>query len=112
MSNGADDAGKTIAVHDSDFASAVENNGFIVVDFWAPWCRPCTNLSPAIDALALKFDGRVVFAKMNIDDNPKTPSQYAIMSIPTLLFFKDGTLVDRVSGPSPQTIEQMIDKHI
>jgi len=74
----------------------------VLVDFWAPWCGPCRMLSPIVEELAGEYDGRMVFAKMNTDECPNTPGQYGIMSIPSLLLFKDGALVDRTVGMRPK----------
>ena len=69
-----------------------------MVDFWAPWCGPCRMVGPWVEELAKKYDGRFKVAKMNVDENPMTPSRYGIRSIPTILLFKDGKLVDTIVG--------------
>jgi thioredoxin 1 len=74
----------------------------IVVDFWAPWCGPCRMMSPVIEALAQKMDGKIKFAKINTDENFKTAQKYGIMAIPTLIVFKAGEEVERIIGFSPQ----------
>ena len=69
-----------------------------LVDMWAPWCVPCRMVAPVVDKLSQKYDGKCKFYKMNVDENPKTAAKYRVMSIPTLLFFKDGVVVDTVVG--------------
>jgi thioredoxin 1 len=71
----------------------------IVIDFYADWCKPCTLMAPAFDEAALEYDGRVRFAKINVDESKKLAIRSKVLSIPTLLFFKDGEQTDRVSGP-------------
>ena len=68
----------------------------VIVDFWAPWCGPCRMVAPVVDKLAEKYDGRFKFYRLNVDENPQTAGKYRVMSIPTLIFFKDGEAVDTV----------------
>ena len=83
----------------------------VMVDVWAVWCGPCRMLSPLVDEMAAKFDGRLTVAKCNVDDAAEVPSRFGIRNIPTLLFFKNGELVDRMVGAAPQAeIEQHIEK--
>ena len=104
---------KPIHVTDDDFDKVVKENRYVVVDFWAEWCRPCHAIAPTIDELAKRYAGKVVFAKINSDENQKKFQEYGVMGIPTLLFFKDGKLVDQVIGAMPKAqLEQRVVKHL
>jgi thioredoxin 1 len=82
-----------------------------MVDFWAPWWGPCQIIAPLIEELAKECSGRVKVAKMNVDDNPATPSRYGIRGIPTVMFFKDGQVFDQIVGAvSKPRVEEMIKK--
>jgi thioredoxin 1 len=83
---------------DSEFSPLVKENDVVVVDFFAEWCMPCVMMVPIIEELAKNLAGKVVFAKINVDENHETAAAYKIMSIPTLLIFKKGNLVDRITG--------------
>jgi thioredoxin 2 len=79
----------------------------VLVDCWAPWCAPCHMVAPVLDQLASEYQGRIKIAKLNVDENPTTSSQYGIRSIPTMLIFKNGTQIDKLIGALPrQEIEQ------
>ncbi|MHB1222877.1 MAG: thioredoxin [Gemmatimonadaceae bacterium] len=94
---------KTIAVSDADFEQQVEQHeGLAVVDFWATWCGPCRMIAPILDQLAVEYDGKVKVTKLDVDSNTKTATRFNVRSIPTLLFFKDGKLVDQVVGAVPR----------
>jgi len=88
-----------IAIGDGDFEEKVKNNELpCLVDFWAPWCGPCKAIGPVIDELAEEYAGKVQIVKMNVDDSPTTPGQFGIKAIPTLILFKNGEAVDRITG--------------
>jgi thioredoxin 1 len=74
----------------------------VLVDFWAVWCGPCRMVAPVVEELAGEYDGKVTFVKLNVDENPKMSSQYGIMSIPTLLIFKNGAPVSNIIGFRPK----------
>jgi len=100
-----------INLTDAGFDKALMDNSKLVIDCWAPWCGPCKALSPLVDDLAKAYLGKVTFGKVNVDDNPKVAQRYGIMSIPTLLFIKNGQLVDHLVGVVPKkTIEDRIQK--
>jgi len=100
-----------VTVTDADIGEFVKKYPKVVVDCWAPWCGPCRMLSPTIDAMAKDMKGKVAFAKLNTDENFGTAGKYRIMSIPTLLFFKDGQLVDQMIGSAPRSIvEECLNK--
>jgi thioredoxin len=100
-------AGQPVTVTDATFASMVAEAGAtpVLVDCWAEWCGPCRMIAPVLDQLAAESAGRYRIAKLNVDENPRTAAQFAVRSIPTLLIFKHGQLVDRLVGALPkQTI--------
>ena len=82
---------KVLHISDSEFENKIVGSATpCLVDFWAPWCGPCKAIGPVIDELAEEFEGKVVIAKMNVDDNPKTPMKFNVRGIPTLILFKNG----------------------
>ncbi|MFL5575041.1 MAG: thioredoxin [Gemmatimonadaceae bacterium] len=102
-----------VAVTDADFETQVEkHDGLAVVDFWATWCAPCRLIAPVLDQLAVEYQGKVKVTKLDVDTNVKTASRFNVRSIPTILFFKNGKLVDQVVGavPKPQ-LEMKFKQH-
>ena len=82
----------------------------VLVDMWAPWCGPCRMVAPVIEKLAEKYNGKVKFCRLSVDENPQTAAKYMVMSIPTLMFFKGGELADTVIGAvSEQALEPKLD---
>ncbi len=99
-------------ISDSEFKDFLEKNNLVLVDFFADWCGPCQMVSPVIEKLSEELES-VSFAKMNVDQNSEIPGKFGIMSIPTLLVFKKGKLVDRITGAYPkQAIEERLRKFL
>lgn len=96
--------GKPVTVTDATFEQVLSNAGGkpVLVDAWAPWCGPCRMVGPIMEQLAKEADGRYLVGKLNVDDNPQTASRFQIVSIPTMLIFKNGQLVDRLIGAQPK----------
>ncbi len=97
-------AGKPVIVTDATFAQVLSNAGGkpVLVDAWAPWCGPCRMVGPIMEQLATEANGRYLVGKLNVDENPQTASRFQISSIPTMLIFKNGQLVDRLIGAQPK----------
>ena len=92
-----------LEVSDQNFEDEVIKSDLpVVIDLWAPWCGPCRMVGPVIEKLAEAYDGKVKFCKLNVDENQQTAVRYSVMSIPTLLFFKDGKVADTVIGAMPE----------
>ena len=105
--------GAVVEVTDATFDKMVEEEPVLVVDCWAPWCGPCRMVAPVIDELAKDFAGKVKFAKLNVDQNQAISMRYRIQSIPTMLFFKDGKMVDQKLGAMPKAMLQpIVEKHL
>ncbi|MEM2451345.1 MAG: thioredoxin, partial [Nitrososphaerota archaeon] len=102
-----------VTLTDENFDSFISSNRLAVVDFWAEWCAPCRMLAPVIKELAKEYAGKITFGKLNVDENPKTAMKFGIMSIPTLIVFKDGQPVDMIIGAVPKRqIEVRLNRYI
>ena len=104
---------RPVELTDANFSETIQKHPNVVVDCWAPWCGPCRFLSPIIEELATDYAGKILFGKLNVDEKPKVATQYGIMSIPTLLVFKNDVLVDRIIGAMPRRmLEARIRRHL
>ena len=92
-----------LEIKDDNFSEYLAANPLLVVDFWATWCGPCKAIAPTIEALAADYEGRVAFGKCNVDDAFDLPVQYSVRNIPTVLFFKNGQLVDQMVGAAQRS---------
>ena len=97
---------------DSNFQTEVLQSGQpVMVDFWAEWCGPCRMLAPIVDRIAAANEGKLVVGKMNVDENPDTPQKYGIQGIPTIIFFKNGEVVNQIVGfQSQENIQRAVDE--
>ena len=101
-----------VKVTDADFDSKVES-GVQLVDFWATWCGPCKMIAPVLEELAADYEGKADILKLDVDENPSTAAKYEVMSIPTLIVFKDVQPVDKVVGFQPkENLAEVLDKHL
>ena len=104
---------KPVEVTDSNFMEIIQRNPLVVIDCWAPWCPPCHIIAPIIDNMARDYAGRILFGKLNVDENQIATTHFQIMSIPTLLIFKNGKLIDRIIGAMPRhLLEPRITQHL
>ena len=104
---------EAIELTDANVDQALQRFPLIVVDCWAPWCGPCRMMTPVIDELAREYAGKIVFGKVNVDENAQTAMKYGIRSIPALLIFQDGKVVDQIIGAQPkQALEPQLTKYL
>jgi thioredoxin 1 len=105
-------ADKIIEIDDDGFEEKVlKSKKPVMVDFWAPWCGPCKAIAPTVEALEKTYGDQMTFAKVNVDENPLSPSKYGVQAIPTLIFFKNGEIADQITGMvAKEKLEQTIKK--
>ena len=102
-----------VHLSDSDYYSKMKSEGLMLTDFWAAWCGPCRMVAPIIDELAKEYEGKVTFAKVNVDENPMTSQQLGIMSIPTMIVSRNGQILDVLVGAMPKAmLKQKIDSYL
>ena len=107
-------ATETVTLTDATFdAEVLKSDKPVLIDFWAAWCGPCRMVAPVIDALAAEYGGKAKIAKVNVDENPQISRRFNIRSIPTLMVFKDGALVETAVGAHPKpALEQLLDRYV
>lgn len=105
-------ADKIIEIDDDGFEEKVlKSKKPVMVDFWAPWCGPCKAIAPTVEALEKTYGDQMTFAKVNVDENPLSPSKYGVQAIPTLIFFKNGEIAEQITGMvAKEKLEQTIKK--
>jgi thioredoxin 1 len=96
--------GKTLELNDSNFDEAIKSDKPVLVDFWAEWCGPCKMIGPVVEELAGDYEGKAIIAKLNVDENPQVTARFGVRSIPTLLVFKNGQVVDKQVGAVPKSV--------
>lgn len=100
-------------ITDASFNEEIKKSMPVVIDFWAPWCGPCKMLGPVLEEVGVELEGKVKVAKINVDENEITAERYGVSSIPTILIFKEGKVVDKMVGFKPKNaIISCIDKHV
>ncbi|MET3290636.1 thioredoxin [Brevibacillus fluminis] len=102
-----------VNVSDQSFGQEVEQSGTVLVDFWAPWCGPCKMIAPVLEQIDGEVGSQMKIVKLNVDDNPDTAGRFGVMSIPTLIVFKDGQPVDKLVGFQPkEALMAALGKHL
>lgn len=103
-----------LQITDGNFEEEViKSNILTMIDFWAAWCAPCTMITPVVEELAEEYKGKVKFVKFNVDENPQTAAKYSIRGIPTLLFFKNGEVINQLVGVQPKaSIKKLLDENL
>ena len=100
-------------ITDANFDEVIATDKPVLVDFWAEWCGPCKMIGPLVEEIAAEYDGKAVIGKVNVDNNPNSSAKYGIRSIPTLLFFKNGEVVDKqIGAASKSTLVKKLDEHM
>jgi thioredoxin 1 len=111
--SGSKESDSPVNGSDESFDEIIKSNSLVMVDFWAEWCGPCKMVAPVIQTLAKEYAGKVLFLKINVDKCPNTASKFGIMSIPTLMIFKEGKAVDQIIGAVPKTLlESKLQSHM
>ncbi len=105
--------GKTVEITDANFQEIINSEKPVLVDFWAEWCGPCKMIGPVVEELASDYEGKAVIGKVDVDNNPEVSAKFGIRSIPTLLVFKGGEIVDKQVGAVPKgVLSQKLDAQI
>lgn len=106
-------AGKAIEITDASFAELIKSETPVLVDFWAEWCGPCKMIGPVVEEIAGEYEGKAVVGKMDVDANSNVPASFGIRSIPTLMIFKGGSMVEKIVGAVPKhVLTSKLEAHI